>query len=149
MKTIQTLKPPLSFYFTFLNFLLSYFFFYYLKYILKHRQDIFFSFLAYKNFFQSSISGVYSFRIIFTYKMFIICYSSRCFLVSSWFNANVIAYWKYLLSFSFIGFIVAFFVFYPIWRIFIWSTSFKNFLLHLWTQSKIKSLTLLDVFNPI
>ena len=48
---------------------------------------------------------------------------SEHFPISSWFNANVRAYWKHLLYFLLIGFIVAFFVFYPIRRIYIWSTT--------------------------
>ena len=45
-------------------------------------------------------------------------------LISSWFNLTVTAYWKHL-SFLLIGISVAFFVFYQIRRIYIWSTTIR------------------------
>ena len=88
---------------------------------LKHKQDIYF--LTYKaiataplfffNFFESSFSnGKYSFPvIIFIYKRFNFCYSFCIFFIFWWFNATVAVYWKHLLSFSLLGFIVAFLFF--------------------------------------
>ena len=61
---------------------------------------------------------------------------------SLWFNASVAAYWKHLLLFLLMGFIVTFFIFYPLWRVYIWSTTIRIFLWHLYcnkyTHAKIK-----------
>ena len=53
---------------------------------------------------------IYSFPVTFIYDLiFVILFGS--FLISSWFNAAVTAYWKHLLSFLLMGFIVAFLLF--------------------------------------
>ena len=63
-----------------------------------------------------------------------VCYYADLFFISSWFKAIVTAYWKHLLSFLLLGSIVAFlffiqlccfFVFYPIRKIYIWSTTIR------------------------
>ena len=85
---------------------------------------IYFFFLAYKilkgivtlifsNFFQSSSSDgnfIHSHLNFFIKGLisFILCGS---FLISSWFNATVTAYWKHLLSYSLMGFIAPFLFF--------------------------------------
>ena len=86
-----------------------------LSYVLKHKQDIFFLFLAYKAlkaivtlffpiFFQSSFSDEKFIPSQF-------CYSLPIFFISSGFNPTVTTYWKNLLSFLLKGFIVAFLFF--------------------------------------
>ena len=99
-----------------------YFFLFCIK-ILRAIVTLFFS-----NFFQSSFSDgkfipsqLYLFikGLIFV----ILCGS---FFISLPCNVTVTVYRKHLLSFLLIGFIVAFFVFYLIRRIYIWSTTFGN-----------------------
>ena len=99
-----------------------------------------FSFLTYKTlratarlffsmFFQSSIlignlflpSNIYSKKVLF---FVILCRSFFNFL---WFSKTFTTYWRHLLSFLFIGFIVTYFFFYLIKRIYIWSTLFKTY----------------------
>ena len=48
----------------------------------------------------------------------------KCFpeSISSWFNVSVVVYWEHLLSLLLMRFIATFFVFYPIKRIYVWST---------------------------
>ena len=53
------------------------------------------------------------------------------FLISSWFNATVTSYSKHLSSFLLIRFIVAFFVVYPIRRIYIWSSTIHTYFIRL------------------
>ena len=50
------------------------------------------------------------------------------FLISSWFNATDTAYWKHLLSFRLIDLLLLF-CFYTIRRMYIWSASFKIYLM--------------------
>ena len=49
---------------------------------------------------------IYFFPVICIYKRFNFCYSLRSFLISSWFNITVAAYWKHLLAFLLMGFFV-------------------------------------------
>ena len=51
--------------------------------------------------------------------------------ISLWFNVTVATYWKHLLSFLLMGFIVAF---YPVRKIFIWSTMIQIYFLTLAVQ---------------
>ena len=61
-----------------------------------------------------------SFPIIFICKKLNFDILCEFFQIILWINGAVAAYWKHLPSYLFIVFIVAFF--YPIWRIYIWST---------------------------
>ena len=70
---------------------------------------------------------IYSIPVIFVYKWFNIRISFQVFFISSKFNAIAISYWKLLLS-LFFGFIVAFLFFYRVWRLYIWFTTFKVYL---------------------
>ena len=95
-----------------------------------------FSFLGYKtfraivtlffsNFFQSSFSDgkfvPFQFYLFIKDLIFLILYGY--FFISSWLNATITAYWKHSLPFLLIEFIVVFFVFYPIRRTYVWSTT--------------------------
>ena len=87
-----------------------------MSYILKHKQDIYIYILAQNIKSNCSIISLNSFPIIFAdgkcipsnlfiYKRFNLWFLVDVFL---FFHATVTAYWKYLLSFLLIGFIVAF-----------------------------------------
>ena len=54
---------------------------------------------------------VYSFPVIFIYKGLVFVIICGSFFISSWFYETVTAYWKHLLSFLLIGYIVAFLFF--------------------------------------
>ena len=62
--------------------------------------------------------------VIFNHRRFDFDILCRFFLISLWFNADAVAYLKHLWYFLLIGFIVSFFVLYPIRRIYIWSNTF-------------------------
>ena len=81
-----------------------------------------FNYLLFSNFFQSSSSdGKFIPSQLYLFiKGLIFAIPCGPFLISWWFNATVKTYWKHLLSFLLTRFIVAFF--YPIRRIYIWST---------------------------
>ena len=81
-----------------------YFFFFSIQDIKSNNYIIFLKFFSIIFFWWK----IYPFPVIFIYKRFIFGYSLRIFfLIFSWFNATVTAYWKHLLSFFLIGFIVA------------------------------------------
>ena len=95
----------------------------------------FFSFLAYKtlrgivwlifsNFFQSPFSDgkFIPFQLYLFIKGLVFVILCRSFLISSWFNATVTAYWKHFSSFFVDRIYCCFSVFYPVRRIYIWST---------------------------
>ena len=65
---------------------------------------------------------MYSLPVISTWKGLIFVILCGSFLITSWFNATVTAYWKHFLSFLLM---VCFFVFYPIKKIYIWYTTIR------------------------
>ena len=73
----------------------------------------------------------------------------KIFQISSWFNATVAAYLKHL-SPSSIGYTVAFFVFYPIDGIYIWSNKFQIYFVKL-TMQQIDTVKdkVIDFSKPI
>ena len=117
-----------------------------INYVLKHKQNIFFLFsiqniksncyVIFLKFFQLSFSDgkfIPSQSHLFV-KDIIFVILCRSFFISSWFKAIVTAYWKHLLSFLLLGSIVAFlffiqlccfFVFYPVRKIYMWSTTIR------------------------
>ena len=95
-----------------------------LSYVLKHKQDIFFSFfsiqiiksncyIVFPNFFQSSFSDekFIPSQLYLFIKSLIFVILCGSFFISSGFNPTVTMYWKNLLSFLLKRFIVAFFIF--------------------------------------
>ena len=98
---------------------------------MKQKQDIFFLFFTCKKlktivrlFFLKLFPIIffwwktYSSPFIFIDKRFNFCYYICMFSYFSRFNTTVTAYWKHLLSLLLIRFVVAFFVFYPVKRIY-------------------------------
>ena len=109
-----------------------------MNYVLKHEQDIFFLFNIQNVKSNSHIIFLKFFPIIFFWwKMYssqlylfikglIFVILSECFPISSWFNAIVIAFWKHL-SFFIDEIYCCFFGFYPIRRIYTWSTMIMTY----------------------
>ena len=91
-------------------------------------------------------------QLYFTIKGIIFDILSECFTTFSWFNMTVAAYSKHLPSFFLIRFCCWFFVFYPISKICILSTTIRIILWNLqqnkWAQLKIKLLPFIEVFGP-
>ena len=131
-----------------------------MNHFLKHKHDILFSFFTYKtlraiftlsckNCFQSSSDGkVIPSHLLLLMNVLIFVILSACFLISSWSNATVTAYWKHLLSFLLMGFIVASLSFIqsgeskydPPWFGFIlWHLYYNK-----WTWSNTNSLPFID-----
>ena len=71
---------------------------------------------------------LYSIPVIFTYKRLNLCFFCESLSISAWFNATVSAYWKHLYyHFYWLDLLL----FYPIWRIYIWSTTTQIYFLTL------------------
>ena len=77
---------------------------------------------------------------------------SGCDSISLWFNTTVAAYWKHVSS-SFFWIYCGFLLFYPVWRINIWTTTFEIYLavfvIQTYTESNRKPLSLIDVSKPV
>ena len=107
----------------------------------KWRQDIYIHFLHIRhsepllNYFSQTFPVIfsgwqtYSFPVTFIYERLNFWCSLRFFFsISSRFNVTVAAYLKHF-SLSLVGFIVVFLIFYPICRIYIWSTTIQTYFL--------------------
>ena len=76
--------------------------------MLKHKQDIFFFFSIQNIENNCSIIPLILYQLYLVIKGLIFVILCGSFFISSWFNATVTGYWKYLLSFLLIGSIVSF-----------------------------------------
>ena len=127
-----------------------------MSYVLRNKQNIFFSFLACKTLrvIVRLFFSIFSSSTIFWWLMyllpFIFIYKKGVFLFLNYLMW-LLVFSKHSYSLLLMGFIVVFFVFYLIRRIYIWSISLKLILCiyDKWTQSNVKSLQLIDVSNPI